>query len=142
MSIDLGQTRWLLFEQSGHSIPMPFLVLLIFWLTIILLNFDLFAPPNATVIASLFLCPLPVSGAIFMILELYVPARFSVRGRDLEGAVADAKARVASEVQMPEGMHLEWVGEYGELRAANRRLAVVVPVALLLIMGVLYAATL
>jgi heavy metal efflux system protein len=75
-------------------------------------------------------------------LQRYVPVRFSVRGRDLEGAVAEAKTRVAREIKMPEGTHLEWVGEYGELRAANQRLAVVVPVALLLIMGVLYAATL
>ena len=75
-------------------------------------------------------------------LQRYVPVRFSVRGRDLQGAVADAKARVAREIQMPEGTHLEWVGEYGELRAANQRLAVVVPLALLLVMGVLYAATL
>ncbi len=69
MSIDIGQTRWLLFEQGGRSIPMPFLVLLIFWVTIIFLSFGLFAPPNATVIATLFLCALSVSGAIFMILE-------------------------------------------------------------------------
>jgi heavy metal efflux system protein len=75
-------------------------------------------------------------------LQRYVPVRFSVRGRDLEGAVAEAKDRVGRAIQMPEGTHLEWVGEYGELRAANRRLAVVVPVALLLIMGVLYSATL
>ena len=73
MSIDLGQTRWLLFEQGGRSIPMPFLVLLIFWLTIIFLSFGLFAPPNMTVIAALFLCALSVSGAIFMILELDRP---------------------------------------------------------------------
>jgi hypothetical protein len=73
MSIDLGQTRWLLFEQGGRSIPMPFLVLLIFWVTIIFLSFGLFAPPNATVIVALFLCALSVSGAIFMILELDRP---------------------------------------------------------------------
>lgn len=73
MSIDLGQTRWLLFEQGGRSIPMPFLVLLVFWVTIIFLSFGLFAPPNATVIATLFLCALSVSGAIFMILELDRP---------------------------------------------------------------------
>jgi hypothetical protein len=73
MSVDLGQTRWLLFEQGGSSIPMPFLVLLIFWVTIIFLSFGLFAPPNATVIATLFLCALSVSGAIFMILELDRP---------------------------------------------------------------------
>jgi hypothetical protein len=74
MSIDLAQTRWLLFEQGGgSSSPMPFLVLLVFWVTIIFLSFGLFAPPNATVIATLFLCALSVSGAIFLILELDRP---------------------------------------------------------------------
>ena len=73
MSIDLGQLRWLLFEQGGRSIPMPFLVLLIFWVTIIFISFGLFAPPNATVIVTLFLCAMSVSGAIFLILELDRP---------------------------------------------------------------------
>jgi hypothetical protein len=73
MSIDIAQTRFLLFEQGGRSIPMPFLILLIFWVSIIFLSFGLFAPPNSTVIAALFLCALSVSGAIFMILELDRP---------------------------------------------------------------------
>jgi len=73
ISIDIGQARLLLFEQSGHSIPMPFLVLLIFWVTIIFLSFGLFAPRNATVVATLFLCALSVSGAIFLIMELDRP---------------------------------------------------------------------
>jgi len=73
MSIDIGQARLLLFEQGGRSIPMPFLVLLIFWVTIIFLSFGLFAPRNATVVATLFLCALSVSGAIFLILELDRP---------------------------------------------------------------------
>lgn len=90
MSIDLGQTRLLLFEQSGHSIPMPFLVLLIFWLTIIFLSFGLFAPPNATVIATLFLCALSVSGAIYMILELDRPfsGLIQISSAPLRNAVA------------------------------------------------------
>ncbi len=71
-----------------------------------------------------------------------MPVRFSVSGRDLEGAVAEVKDLVARKVQLPEGIHLEWVGEYSELQAANRRLAIVIPVALLLIMGGLFAATL
>jgi len=62
-----------LFEQGGRSIPMPFLVLLIFWVTVIFLSFGLFAPHNATVIATLFLCALSVSGAIFLIMELDRP---------------------------------------------------------------------
>jgi len=71
----------------------------------------------------------------------YVPVRFAVRGRDLQSAIQDARRQVAARVRMPEGVSLEWAGEYGELQAANRRLMVVVPFALLLIMGVLYAAT-
>ncbi len=74
-------------------------------------------------------------------LERYVPLRFAVRGRDLERTVNDAKAAVAREVKLPEGVHLEWAGEYGELHEANRRLMIVVPFALVLIAGVLYAAT-
>jgi hypothetical protein len=72
-AFDLAQTRWLLYEQSGRSIPMPFLVLLVFWVTIIFISFGLFAPRNVTVVATLFLCALSVSGAIFLILELDRP---------------------------------------------------------------------
>lgn len=90
ISIDIGQTRWLLFEQGARSIPMPFLALLIFWVTIIFLSFGLFAPPNATVIATLFLCALSVSGAIFMILELDRPfgGLIQISTAPLQGAIA------------------------------------------------------
>ncbi|HYB90097.1 MAG TPA: CusA/CzcA family heavy metal efflux RND transporter [Candidatus Binataceae bacterium] len=85
-----------------------------------------------------------VEGASFIYrgdLQRYVPLRFSVTGRDLAGAVTEARQRIGKEIHLPEGIHLEWTGEYGELQAANRRLMVVVPFALLLIMGVLYSAT-
>lgn len=90
MSIDLAQTRWLLFEQRGSSIPMPFLVLLVFWVTIIFLSFGLFAPRNATVIATLFLCAVSVSGAIFLILELDRPfgGLIQISGAPLRNAIA------------------------------------------------------
>jgi hypothetical protein len=70
LALDLGRIRMLLFEQLGSSIPVPFLVVLVFWLCIIFASFGLFAPRNATVIAVLFVCALSVSGAIFLILEL------------------------------------------------------------------------
>jgi hypothetical protein len=70
MAVDLGHTRLLLFEHLGSSIPLPFLVVLVFWLCIIFASFGLFAPRNGTVIAVLCVCALSVSGAIFMILEL------------------------------------------------------------------------
>jgi heavy metal efflux system protein len=75
-------------------------------------------------------------------LQRYVPMRFSVRGRDMESTVNDAKRRVAKQIKLPEGVHLDWMGEYSELQRANRRFEIVIPLALLLIMGVLYAATL
>ncbi len=74
-------------------------------------------------------------------LERYVPLRFSVTGRDLESAIRDAKKQIARQIKLPDGVHLEWAGEYGELQAANRRLMIVVPFALLLIAGLLYGAT-
>jgi heavy metal efflux system protein len=86
-----------------------------------------------------------VEGASFIYreaLQRYVPMRFSVRGRDMESTVNDAKRRVAKQISLPEGVHLEWMGEYSELQQANRRFEIVIPLALLLIMGVLYAATL
>ena len=52
---------------------MPFLVVMVFWLAVIFASFGLFAPRNATVIATLFVCALSVSGAIFLILELDSP---------------------------------------------------------------------
>jgi hypothetical protein len=73
MAFNLGQTRWLLFEQSGSSIPTAFLVVLAFWLSVIFASFGLFAPRNATVVVALFVGALSVSGAIFLILELDQP---------------------------------------------------------------------
>ena len=70
---DLMQMRWLLFAQMRRPIPMPFLVVLIFWLSILFLSFGLFAPRNGTVIAALVLCALAVAGSIDLILELSHP---------------------------------------------------------------------
>ena len=67
---DLGHRRWLLFAETGSAVPMPFLFVLIFWLTIIFASFGLFAPVNGTVVATFFVCALSLSGAIFLILEL------------------------------------------------------------------------
>jgi Protein of unknown function (DUF4239) len=73
MAIDLGKLRWLMFEQGSASVSLPLLGVLVFWLALVFTSFGLFAPTNATVIATLFLCALSVSGAIFLILEMYTP---------------------------------------------------------------------
>jgi cobalt-zinc-cadmium resistance protein CzcA len=77
-----------------------------------------------------------VSGASFVYREnqqRYVPIKFSVRGRDLGGAVLEAQNKVARDVRLPSGARLEWVGELGDLQNALSRLAIVIPISLLLI---------
>jgi len=82
-----------------------------------------------------------VSGAAFIYREgqqRYIPIKFSVRGRDLGGAVQEAQQKVASQVVVPGGYHLEWVGEFGNLQDAIQRLAIVVPLAIFIIAVLLY----
>ncbi|HWX33070.1 MAG TPA: efflux RND transporter permease subunit, partial [Steroidobacteraceae bacterium] len=82
-----------------------------------------------------------VSGAAFIYREQqqrYVPIKFSVRGRDLGGAVLEAQHAVESQVLLPGGYRLEWVGEFGNLQEAAARLGVAVPLSLALIVLLLY----
>jgi hypothetical protein len=79
LSDNLLQARWLLAEQAGSGIPLPFLILLIFWLAIVFASFGLFAPLNTTAVAALCLCSMAVSGGITMILELNSPFSGLVR---------------------------------------------------------------
>jgi hypothetical protein len=69
----LSQLRLLLFAQSGGSIPVPFLVILVFWLAIIFASFSLFGPMNTTVLGFTFLVAVSAAGAIFLIYELDNP---------------------------------------------------------------------
>ena len=68
-----AQIRLRLFTQTGGSIPVPFLIILVFWLSAIFVSFTLFARANLVVMASLLVCALSFSGAIFLILELDNP---------------------------------------------------------------------
>jgi hypothetical protein len=73
VAVDIGKTRQLMYAQQATSVSMPLLVVLVLWLTVIFISFGLFAPFNGTVVASLFVSALSVSGAIFLILEMYTP---------------------------------------------------------------------
>lgn len=73
LAINLGQTRWLLFAQSGTSISTPFLVIVVSWLTVLYLSFGLFAPRNATAFITLVVSAMAVAGALFLILDLDHP---------------------------------------------------------------------
>jgi cobalt-zinc-cadmium resistance protein CzcA len=77
-----------------------------------------------------------VSGAAYIYREQqerYLPIKFSVRERDLGGAIREAQGKVAAQVQLPPGSRIEWVGEFGNLQDAIKRLSIVVPISLALI---------
>jgi cobalt-zinc-cadmium resistance protein CzcA len=71
--------------------------------------------------------------------QRFVPVKYSVRGRDLGSTVAEAQKVIAEKVPMPQGYRTEWTGEFGALVEAQKRLAVIVPLSLLLIMMLLYS---
>jgi hypothetical protein len=73
IGIDIAQTRLRLYARTNNAIPMPFLVVLIFWLTFIFVSFSLFSRPSAIVIGSLLIFALSAAGAIYLILDLSQP---------------------------------------------------------------------
>lgn len=70
---DMGKARLLLFGEAGGSIPIPFLIVLVFWLTIIFASFSLFADMNVVTITALCVFALSASASLFLILELSQP---------------------------------------------------------------------
>jgi cobalt-zinc-cadmium resistance protein CzcA len=70
----------------------------------------------------------------------YIAIKYSVRGRDQGSAVEEAIRKVRDQVQLPAGFTLDWTGEYESQKRASRRLAVIVPVTILVITLILYSA--
>jgi cobalt-zinc-cadmium resistance protein CzcA len=70
--------------------------------------------------------------------QRYIAIKYSVRGRDLGGAVEEAIDKVGKQVQLPTGYHLKWEGEYASQKRANRRLLIVLPLTVLIIFIILY----
>ncbi|MBA2402421.1 MAG: efflux RND transporter permease subunit [Bradyrhizobium sp.] len=82
-----------------------------------------------------------ISGAAYIYREgqeRYLPIKFSVRERDLGSAIQEAQDKVAAQVQLPPGSRVEWVGEFGNLQDAIKRLSIVVPISLALIAVLLF----
>jgi cobalt-zinc-cadmium resistance protein CzcA len=82
-----------------------------------------------------------ISGAAYIYREQqerYLPIKFSVRERDLGSAIQEAQYKVESQVQLPPGSRVEWVGEFGNLQDAIKRLSIVVPISLALIAVLLF----
>ena len=83
-----------------------------------------------------------VSGAAYIYREnsqRFIPLKYSVRDRDLGSTVLEAQQRIQNKVPLPQGYSLEWSGEYGALVDAKKRLALIVPLSLLLILMLLYS---
>ncbi len=90
ISSELGRLRSLLIEQTQGTIAMPFLIVLVFWLTVIFAGFGLFSRPNPTVVGVLLLSSISIAGAIFLVLELDRPfdGLIQVSSAPLRNAVA------------------------------------------------------
>lgn len=67
-----------------------------------------------------------------------IPIKFSIRGRDLGSTVAEAQERIKKNIQLPTGYSIVWAGEFDDLKLAEQRLAVIVPLSLVLIVFLLY----
>jgi hypothetical protein len=76
---DIAQARVLNLERYRTTIPLPFLIVLVWWFTIIFACLSLFAPRNALVMAIMLACALSVSAAVVLILELDSPYRGVIR---------------------------------------------------------------
>ena len=73
LSIQTGQTRWLIFEQRTVPIPKLLLGTLLFWLIILFISFEIYAPSDLTSLAALCFAAGAVSSAIFLIIQMYHP---------------------------------------------------------------------
>src|SRR5262249_47484345 len=70
--------------------------------------------------------------------QRYVAIKYSVRGRDLGGTVEEAIAAVNRDIKLPPGYQIQWAGEYESAKRAQRRLAIIIPITLLVILMILY----
>jgi hypothetical protein len=69
----IAELRWLLVEQDIIGIPVPVLIIVVFWLCLLFMSFGLFSPRNATVTVALFLCAIAVAGAVQTMVDLSKP---------------------------------------------------------------------
>jgi hypothetical protein len=79
ISADLAKTRWTLGQPSPPLLPTPFLIVLIFWLTVLFGGFGLLTPRNGTVLATLFIGALSMAGALFLVVDMGEPFEGLIR---------------------------------------------------------------
>ncbi len=100
--------------------------------------------PNGERVALSQMCTIQVQDGASMIYRednsRYIAIKYSVRGRDLGSTVEEAMLKVEKQVKLPTGYRIDWAGEYESQKRAERRLAIIVPITILLIYLVLYSA--
>jgi cobalt-zinc-cadmium resistance protein CzcA len=69
----------------------------------------------------------------------YIGIQFSVEGRDLAGAVGEARKKVDAAVKLPIGYRLDWGGEYKEYLASQAQMKIILPMTVILILAILFA---
>jgi cobalt-zinc-cadmium resistance protein CzcA len=101
------------------------------------------ASPSGERVSLAQLCKVEVSDGASEIYregnQRYIAIKYSVRGRDLGGAVEEAIKKVDKDVKLPPGYHIDWAGEYESQQRAQRRLTLIIPLTLLLIFMILYS---
>ena len=95
---DMGGARLLLIEQNQSSVPLPFLFMIVLWLTILFTSFGLFAPRNVITVTALFLCAFAVSSAVKVILDMDAPFGGRIRMSGFPLRVSTDPMRHAIEV--------------------------------------------
>ena len=76
---ELLLSRWVQIEQAQVGLPIPFLIILLFWLTMLYMSFGLLAPRNYTVITAMFVGALALATALFLILEMNRPMQGTIK---------------------------------------------------------------
>jgi hypothetical protein len=87
---ELTRTRWTLVVQEGSEIPRAFIYVLLFWLTLLFINFGLFAQRNALAIVAVFVGALSLASAIYIIMDLNEPIGgfISISPKPMQDALA------------------------------------------------------
>jgi hypothetical protein len=95
VSAEMAEAHWLLVETGSEGLPWPFLVIMIFWLSVLFATFGLLAPSNMTVVFTLLVCALSVAGAVFLIVDMTNPYLGLIRISDapLREALAELGLR-------------------------------------------------
>ena len=70
--------------------------------------------------------------------QRYIPIKFSVRDPDLQSTIEEAQEKLAQHVMLPEGYHMEWAGQYDQLKEEQKRMAMIVPVSFVIMLLLLY----